>query len=155
MRLCGRESRERLAVSPPEVKVGFTRTNVSDDSGYFHRYIHSVPNFIVVTHYGHEAPTPEMQEYAARASLGDDVYHEPTTQILEAAMARLTGKEAALFMPSGTMSNQIGLRTHLKQPPYSIICDHRAHIHNYEAGGVAFHSGATVIPVQPQNSECG
>ncbi|TFY78955.1 hypothetical protein EWM64_g5055 [Hericium alpestre] len=73
-------------------------------------------------------PTKEMQEYAAKASLGDDVYHEPSTIALEAHMAKLTGKEAALFMPSGTMSNQIALRTHLRQPPYSIVCDHRAHI---------------------------
>ena len=46
-------------------------------------------------------------------------------------MAKLTGKEAALFLPSGTMSNQIALRTHLKQPPYAVLCDHRAHINTY------------------------
>jgi len=66
-------------------------------------------------------------------------------------MAKLTGKEAALFVPSGTMSNQLALRTHLKQPPYAVLCDHRAHIHRYEAGGTAFHSGATTIPVAPAN----
>ena len=82
---------------------------------------------------------------------GDDVYHEPATITLEAAMARLTGKEAALFMPSGTMSNQIGLRTQLKQPPYSVLCDHRSHVYKYEAGGLGFHSGAAVIPVLPSN----
>lgn len=92
-----------------------------------------------------------MQAYAAQATLGDDVYHEPATITLEAAMARLTGKEAALFMPSGTMSNQIGLRTHLKQPPYSVLCDHRSHVYKYEAGGLGFHSGAAVIPVLPSN----
>lgn len=48
---------------------------------------------------------------------------------LEAHIAKITGKEAGLYLPSGTASNQIGLRTHLKQPPYSIICDYRAHIH--------------------------
>ena len=72
-----------------------------------------------------------MYAYALNASLGDDVYHEPSTQALEAHAARITGKEAGLFMASGTMSNQIALRTHLIQPPYSIICDHRAHIHKY------------------------
>lgn len=70
-----------------------------------------------------------MYLYAARASMGDAVYHEPSTLALEAHVAKVTGKEAALFMPSGTMSNQIALRTHLKQPPYSVLCDHRAHIH--------------------------
>lgn len=98
-------------------------------------------------------PSPEMQTYAYKASLGDDVYHDPATRALEEAMARLTGKEAALFMPSGTMSNQIGIRTLLKQPPYSLLCDHRAHIHKYEAGGLGFHSGAGVTPVIPFNRE--
>lgn len=70
-----------------------------------------------------------MYVYALKASLGDDVYHEPSTLALEAHIARLTGKEAGLFVPSGTMSNQLGLRTHLKQPPYSVLCDHRAHVH--------------------------
>ena len=69
-----------------------------------------------------------MYQYAARASLGDDVYDEPTTALFEEQVARLSGKEAALFLPSGTMSNQIALRTHLEQPPYSVLCDHRAHI---------------------------
>ncbi|KZT21712.1 hypothetical protein NEOLEDRAFT_1181549 [Neolentinus lepideus HHB14362 ss-1] len=96
-------------------------------------------------------PTKEMYAYAVRASVGDDVYHEPSTLALEAHMARLTGKEAALFMPSGTMSNQIGLRTHLRQPPYSVLCDVRAHINKYEAGGTAFHSGAHTIPLTPAN----
>lgn len=96
-------------------------------------------------------PTKEMYLYASLASLGDDVYHEPSTLALEAHMAKLTGKEAALFLPSGTMSNQIALRTHLKQPPYAVLCDHRAHINTYEAGGTAFHSGAHTYPVIPAN----
>ncbi|KLO20434.1 hypothetical protein SCHPADRAFT_934286 [Schizopora paradoxa] len=96
-------------------------------------------------------PTPEMFVYALKTSLGDDVYTEPSTLLLQEHMARLTGKEAALFLPSGTMSNQVGLRTHLTQPPYSIVCDHRAHIHKYEAGGCAFHSGAHVVAAVPRN----
>ena len=72
-----------------------------------------------------------MYLYASLASVGDDVYHEPSTVALEAHMAKLTGKEAALFLPSGTMSNQIALRTHLKQPPYAVLCDYRAHINTY------------------------
>ncbi|KAF8078357.1 pyridoxal phosphate-dependent transferase [Lyophyllum atratum] len=96
-------------------------------------------------------PTPEMYAYATLATIGDDVYHDASTIALETHMAQLTGKEAALFMPSGTASNQIALRTHLKQPPYTVLCDHRAHIHRYEAGGTAFHSGAAVTPVIPAN----
>ncbi|KAJ7107655.1 pyridoxal phosphate-dependent transferase [Mycena crocata] len=96
-------------------------------------------------------PTKEMYEYATLATIGDDVYFEPSTKALEVHMAKLTGKEAALFVPSGTASNQIALRCHLLQPPYSVLCDHRAHIHKYEAGGTAFHSGAAVTAVVPSN----
>ncbi|TFK76863.1 hypothetical protein BDN72DRAFT_830033 [Pluteus cervinus] len=96
-------------------------------------------------------PSKGMLEYAAQATQGDDVYFEPATAALEEHIAKLTGKEAGLFMTSGSASNQIALRTHLKQPPYSIIADHRAHIHKYEAGGAAFHSGATVIAIVPSN----
>ncbi|KAF8898362.1 pyridoxal phosphate-dependent transferase [Infundibulicybe gibba] len=96
-------------------------------------------------------PTKEMYAYATLATLGDDVYSEPSTIALESHIAQLTGKEAALFMPSGSMSNQIALRTHLKQPPYSVVCDLRAHINKYEAGGAAFHSGAHLITVPPTN----
>ncbi|KAJ6519598.1 pyridoxal phosphate-dependent transferase [Mycena sanguinolenta] len=96
-------------------------------------------------------PTKEMYEYATLSTIGDDVYFEPSTNALEAHIAKLTGKEAALFMSSGTASNQIALRTHLMQPPYSVLCDHRAHINKYEAGGAAFHSGAATTAVIPSN----
>ncbi|KDQ30561.1 hypothetical protein PLEOSDRAFT_49322 [Pleurotus ostreatus PC15] len=96
-------------------------------------------------------PTKEMYQYAVLSTLGDDVYHEPSTAALEAHLAQLLGKEAALFVASGTASNQIALRSHLKQPPHSVLCDHRAHIYKYEAGGVGFHSQAAVTPVIPAN----
>jgi threonine aldolase len=96
-------------------------------------------------------PTKEQYSYAILASLGDDVYHEPSTFTLEAHIAKITGKEAGLFMVSGTMSNQIALRTHLMQPPYTVLCDQRAHIYKYEVGGAGFHSGAAVTPVLPSN----
>lgn len=96
-------------------------------------------------------PTKEMNEYAIRATLGDDVFFEPSTAALESHVAKLTGKEAGLFMPTGTMSNQVALRTHLQQPPYSVLCDARAHVYRMEGGGIAFHSGANVIPVFPEN----
>ncbi|KAJ7786076.1 pyridoxal phosphate-dependent transferase [Mycena metata] len=98
-----------------------------------------------------QVPTKEMYEYATLSTIGDDVYFEPSTKALEVHMAQLTGKEAGLFVPSGTASNQIALRSHLLQPPYSVLCDHRAHIHKYEAGGAAFHSGAAVSAVIPSN----
>lgn len=79
------------------------------------------------------APTKEMYIYALQASLADDVYFEPTADSLEKHIAKLTGKEAALFVPSGTMANQISLRTHLVQPPYSVLCDYRSHINQYAA----------------------
>lgn len=70
-----------------------------------------------------------MSEYALRASLGDDVYFDESTAALEAHIAKITGKEAGLFLASGTMSNQIALRTHFQQPPHSVITDARAHIY--------------------------
>ncbi|KAF8350253.1 pyridoxal phosphate-dependent transferase [Amanita rubescens] len=96
-------------------------------------------------------PTEEMYEYARQATLGDDVYFDAATAALEAHVAKITGKEAGIFMPSGTASNQIALRAHLKQPPYSVLLDQRAHINKYEVSGAAFHSGAAVIPVLPSN----
>ncbi|KAG6891408.1 hypothetical protein C0992_007187 [Termitomyces sp. T32_za158] len=94
------------------------------------------------------APTPEMLAYAALATIGDDVYYDPSTNALETHMAQLTGKDAGLFMPSGTASNQIALRTHLKQPPYSVLCDHRAHIHNAPTQVVALENtlNGTIFP---------
>lgn len=84
--------------------------------------------------------------------VGDSVYKEdPQTLELERRMCELTGKPAALFCASGTMSNQVGLRAHLFQPPHSIICDYRAHVYLHEAGGLATLSQAMVHPVIPAN----
>jgi threonine aldolase len=85
-------------------------------------------------------------------TLLDDVFLEdPTTNDLEAHMASLTSHEAALFVLSGTMGNQLALRAHLTQPPHSILCDYRAHILEWEAGGVASLCGALVRGVVPSN----
>lgn len=92
-----------------------------------------------------------MFAYALQATLADDVYFEPTTDYLERHIARLTGKEAAVFMPTGTMANQVSLRAHLSRPPYSVLCDYRSHINRFEAGGTAFHSGAHTVAVIPSN----
>lgn len=78
---------------------------------------------------------------------------DETTTSFQASIAALTGKEDALFVISGTLSNQLALRTHLKQPPYSVLLDSRSHVHRYEAGGLAFHSGATPLAVIPSNGK--
>lgn len=86
-------------------------------------------------------PSKEMREYMMQAEVGDDVFQEdPTTNELEQYAATIFGKEAALFCPSGTMSNQIALRIHT-QPGDEVICDIHSHIYHYESGGMAVHSG--------------
>ena len=86
-------------------------------------------------------------------TLLDDVFLEdPTTTDLEAHCAQLSGHEAGLLVMSGTMGNQVALRSHLLQPPHSVLCDIRGHIVNYEAGGVSSLSQAMLIPVMPSNN---
>ena len=81
-------------------------------------------------------PTPEMLEAIQSCALLDDVFQESsTTNDLEAHIAALAGKEASLFVLSGTMGNQLALRSLLTQPPHGVLCDKRSHIMNYEAGG--------------------
>ena len=85
-------------------------------------------------------------------TLLDDVFREdPTTNALEEYIASLTGFPAALLVLSGTMGNQLSLRAHLTQPPHSVLCDYRAHILEWEAGGVASLCGALVKGVVPSN----
>ena len=88
-------------------------------------------------------PTPAMRAAMAQADVGDDVFEEdPTVNRLQERVAELLGKEAALFVPSGTMSNQIAVRVHTV-PGDELICDTNCHIYNYEAGGPAVLSGVT------------
>ncbi|MCB0617383.1 MAG: aminotransferase class I/II-fold pyridoxal phosphate-dependent enzyme [Saprospiraceae bacterium] len=89
-------------------------------------------------------PTPAMLEAMIGAEVGDDVFGEdPTVNALEDKAAALFGKEAALFCPSGTMTNQIAVKVHT-QPLDEVICDHFSHVYQYEVGGYAFHSGVAV-----------
>lgn len=89
-------------------------------------------------------PTPPMLEAMRNARTGDDVFAEdPTTEAFQDRCARLFGHEAALFCPSGTMTNQIAINVHV-QPGDEVICDRMAHIYNYEGGGIARNSGASV-----------
>lgn len=86
-------------------------------------------------------PDRKMLEFMMEAPVGDDVFGEdPTVKELEEYAANLFRKEAGLFCPSGTMSNQIALRIHT-QPGDEVICDFHSHIYHYETGGMAVHSG--------------
>ncbi|QPG77256.1 hypothetical protein FOA43_004664 [Brettanomyces nanus] len=97
-------------------------------------------------------PSKEMLESATQCSVGDSVYKEDADTLeLEEYVSHLAGKKAGLFCCSGTMSNQIALRTHLFQPPHRILCDYRSHVFSHEAGGLATLSQAMVTPVIPSN----
>ena len=88
-------------------------------------------------------PTAAMRAAMAEAPVGDDVFgDDPTVNKLEERVAELLGKEAALYVPSGTMSNQIAVNVHC-QPGDELLCDLNCHIYNYEAGGPAILSGVT------------
>jgi len=89
-------------------------------------------------------PTPAMLEAMFKAQVGDDVFGEdPSVNQLEAMSAEMFGMEAALFCPSGTMTNQIGIKCHT-QPGDEVICDKVSHVYIYEGGGIAFNSGSQV-----------
>jgi threonine aldolase len=88
-----------------------------------------------------------MRDAIARAEVGDDVYGEdPSVIRLEERAATLTGKDAALFVPSGTMANQIAVRVHT-EPGDALIAGHDAHLHLYEGGGAAALSGVHTVLV--------
>jgi threonine aldolase len=100
----------------------------------------------------HTTPTMSMLRAIQECSLLDDVSMEdPTTLGLEKFIAELTGKEDALLVLSGSMGNQVALRSHLTAPPHAIVCDRRSHIIQYEAGGVASLSGALTQPIDAKN----
>lgn len=85
-------------------------------------------------------PTPGMRDAMHTAPLGDDVFGEdPTVNALEERLASMFGYEAGLYCSSGTMTNQVGIKTHT-QPLQEIICHRESHIYNYEGGGLAFNS---------------
>jgi len=89
-------------------------------------------------------PTPGMLKAMMTAKVGDDVFGEdPSINELEQVSSDMFGMEAALFCPSGTMTNQIAIKCHT-QPGDEVICDESAHVYQYEGGGIAFNSGASV-----------
>ena len=86
-------------------------------------------------------PTPEMKEAMFNAKVGDDVFEDDeSVNSLESLGASLFGKEAAIYCPSGTMTNQIGIKIHANAPG-ELICDELSHVYKYEGGGIGFNSG--------------
>ncbi|KAF5525795.1 putative low-specificity L-threonine aldolase [Colletotrichum aenigma] len=103
-------------------------------------------------------PTPDMMQGTSKAILeatvNDDIYDvdgDPSVKALEARLVELTGKEAALWAISGTQGNQICLRTHLTQPPHTVLLDYRAHVHCWESGALPVMSQASATTVHPKN----
>ena len=93
-------------------------------------------------------PTPAMRRAMAETEVGDDVYQEdPAVNRLEARAAAIMGKEAGLFVPTGTMGNTIALKMHTVHGQ-EVICEARAHVHNYELSMMAWFAGclARAIP---------
>jgi threonine aldolase len=89
-------------------------------------------------------PSAAMLDAMFKAKVGDDVFGEdPSINQLESMTASMFGMEAAIFCPSGTMTNQIAIKCHT-QPGDEVICDESAHVYRYEGGGIAFNSGASV-----------
>jgi threonine aldolase len=96
-------------------------------------------------------PTPGMRAAMANAAVGDDVFDEdPTVHALQERVADLLGKEAAVFVPSGSMSNQIGVRVHC-DPGDEFICEGGCHIYNYEQAAYAQLSGVAARTVDGVN----
>ena len=96
-------------------------------------------------------PTPQMRKAMYEAEVGDDVYREdPTIIKLEELGAQMTGKEAGLFVASGTMGNQIAVMAHTKKSD-EVICETESHIFYYEVGGIACLSGAQPRPITGAN----
>ena len=92
-------------------------------------------------------PTPAMREAMAQAEVGDDVYGEdPTVNRLEAMAAEMLGKEAAVFVPSGVMGNQLALRLHTR-PGDEVIVDSTSHLIRYEGGSASSLSGVQLVCV--------
>ncbi|PYS96799.1 MAG: low specificity L-threonine aldolase [Acidobacteria bacterium] len=93
-------------------------------------------------------PTPAMRRAMAEAEVGDDVFREdPTVRRLEELAARMLGKEAALFVPSGTMGNQVAVNVWTR-PGQEVILEERSHIFNYEMGTMAAFSGVLPRPLR-------
>src|SRR3989337_3833199 len=93
-------------------------------------------------------PTAEMRKAMAEAEVGDDVYGEdPTVNLVQERAAEIFGKESALFVPTGSMGNQIAVKLHTK-PGQEVVIEERGHIYNYEMAAMAAGSGTLARPVK-------
>src|SRR5207248_5985354 len=96
-------------------------------------------------------PTAEMRRAMAEAEVGDDVYGEdPTVNRLEQRAAEIFAKEAALFVPTGTMANTIGVKLHTEHGQ-EVICESRSHVLNYELAMMAWFSGCVARPIAAED----
>ena len=96
-------------------------------------------------------PTPAMRRAMAEAEVGDDVYGEdPTINKLEQRAAEIFAREAAIFVPTGSMGNTIAIKIHTK-PGQEIICEERGHVFNYEMGMLSFFSGCVPRTIFGEN----
>ena len=96
-------------------------------------------------------PTPAMRRAMAEAEVGDDVYGEdPTVNRLEQRAAEIFVREAAIFVPTGSMGNSIAIKIHTK-PGQEIICEERGHVFNYEMAMLSFFSGCMPRPIFGEN----
>src|SRR5438093_9191571 len=92
-------------------------------------------------------PTPEMRRAMADAEVGDDEYGEdPTVNRLQELAAERLGTEAALYVPSGTMANQLAIRV-LSRPGTEVLCPARSHVHQYELAASPQNSGVQMHPL--------
>ena len=98
-------------------------------------------------------PTQAMLDAMMSAKVGDDVYGEDdAVNSLQRHAAEMFGMESALFCPSGTMTNQIGIRVHV-QPGDEVVCHERSHVYLYEGGGIASNSGCSVRLLRGDNGK--
>jgi threonine aldolase len=107
----------------------------------------SVPEIVDLRSDTVTTPTPEMRRAMADAEVGDDAYGEdPTVRRLESLAAGLLGKEAALYVPSGTMANQLALRV-LGRPGTEVLCGERSHVYRYEHAAAAGNARVQLRPL--------
>ncbi|MEM9823122.1 MAG: GntG family PLP-dependent aldolase, partial [Bacteroidota bacterium] len=98
-------------------------------------------------------PTPAMLEAMMQAEVGDDVFRQdPTVNALEEKAAQFFGKDAALFCPSGTMTNQIAIKMHTRALD-EVICEEKSHIYQYETGGYAYNAGVSMNLIKGENGK--
>ena len=117
------------------------------DNLYTFTFSHQINNMIDFRSDTFTKPSSAMLEAMMKAAVGDDVWGEdPTVLKLEKMTVEMFNMEAAVFCPSGTMTNQIAIKCHT-QPGDEVICDHVSHVYIYEGGGIAVNASCSVMPI--------